>query len=70
MRIGLIILFIVQTDVPLTRHLHVLMQHLFIMSNFHTFGCLCYVLDHRLQSGTGKIPKWEPCVWMMGIHVR
>jgi hypothetical protein len=29
-------------------------------SNFHTFGCPCYVLDHRLQSGTGKIPKWEP----------
>jgi hypothetical protein len=30
------------------------------MSNFHSFGCPCYVLDHRLQSGTGKIPKWEP----------
>jgi hypothetical protein len=30
-------------------------------SNFHTFGCPCYVLDHRLQSDTGKIPKWEPC---------
>jgi hypothetical protein len=29
-------------------------------SNFYTFGCQCYVLDHRLQSGTGKIPKWEP----------
>jgi hypothetical protein len=30
------------------------------MSNFHTFGCPCYILYHRLQSGTGKIPKWEP----------
>jgi hypothetical protein len=37
-------------------------------SNFHTFGCPCYVLDHWLQSGTGKIPKWEPCV-RMGIYV-
>jgi hypothetical protein len=30
------------------------------LSNFHTFGCPCYVLEHRLQSGAGKIPKWEP----------
>jgi hypothetical protein len=37
-------------------------------SNFHTFGCPCYVLDHRLQSGTGKIPKWEPRAGM-GINV-
>ena len=37
-------------------------------SNFHTFGCSCYVLDHRLQSGTGKIPKWEPRA-RMGIYV-
>ena len=37
-------------------------------SNFHTFGCPYYVLDHRLQSGTGKIPKWEPCAGM-GIYV-
>jgi hypothetical protein len=36
--------------------------------NFHTFGCPCYVLDHWLQSGTGKIPKWEPCA-RMGIYV-
>ncbi len=28
--------------------------------NFHTFGCPCYVLDHRLQSGNSMIPKWEP----------
>ena len=27
---------------------------------FHTFGCPCYVLDHRLQSGLGGVPKWEP----------
>ncbi len=39
-----------------------------ILSNFHTFGCPCYVLDHRLQSGNGTIPKWEPCA-RMGIHV-
>ena len=38
------------------------------VSNFHTFGCLCYVLDHRLQSGLGQIPKWEPRSWM-GIYV-
>ena len=38
-------------------------------SNFHTFGCPCYVLDHRLQSGTGKIPKWEPRVRMGSIYV-
>ncbi len=37
-------------------------------SNFHTFGCQCYVLDHWLQSGTGKIPKWEPRM-QMGIYV-
>ncbi len=28
--------------------------------DFDTFGCPCYVLDHRLQSGLGQIPKWEP----------
>jgi hypothetical protein len=37
-------------------------------SNFHTFGCPCYVSDHCLQSGRGKIPKWEPCA-RMGIYV-
>jgi hypothetical protein len=39
-----------------------------ILSNFHTFGCPCYVLDHRLQSGNGTIPKWEPCS-RMGVYV-
>jgi hypothetical protein len=29
-----------------------------VMLNFHTFGCPCYVLDHRLQSGNGAVPKW------------
>jgi hypothetical protein len=29
-------------------------------TNFHTFGCPCYVLDLRLQSGNSMIPKWEP----------
>ena len=36
--------------------------------DFHTFGCPCYVLDDRLQSGLGQIPKWEPRSWM-GIYV-
>jgi hypothetical protein len=36
--------------------------------NFHTFECPCSVLDHRLQSGAGKIPKWEPRA-RMGIYV-
>jgi hypothetical protein len=39
-----------------------------IMSNFHTFGCPCYVSDQRLQSGNGTAPKWEPCA-RMGIYV-
>ncbi len=39
-----------------------------IMSNFHTFGCPCYVLDHQLQSGYGAVPKWEPRA-QMGIYV-
>ena len=38
------------------------------VTDFHTFGCPCYVLDHRLQSGIGQIPKWEPRSWM-GIYV-
>ncbi len=40
-----------------------------VVNNFHTFGCPCYLLDHRLQSGSGiKIPKWEPRS-RMGIYV-
>jgi hypothetical protein len=38
------------------------------VSNFHTFGCPCYVLDHRLQSGNSMIPKWEPRA-RMGLYV-
>jgi hypothetical protein len=38
------------------------------INNFHTFGCPCYVLDHRLQSGSKMIPKWEPRS-RMGIYV-
>jgi hypothetical protein len=30
------------------------------VSNFHTFGCPCYVLDHHLQFGNSMVPKWEP----------
>ncbi len=39
-----------------------------ILSNFYTFGCLCYVLDHCLQSGNGTILKCEPHT-QMGIYV-
>ena len=38
------------------------------MSNFHTFGSPCYVLDARFQSGLKTIPKWEPRA-QMGIYV-
>jgi hypothetical protein len=38
------------------------------VSNFHTFGSPCYVLDQRLQSGSSMIPKWEPRA-RMGIYV-
>jgi hypothetical protein len=37
-------------------------------TNFHTFGCPYYVLDHRLQSGNSMIPKWEPRA-QMGLYV-
>ena len=31
------------------------------LTNFHTFGCPCYVLDSRLQSaGCAGPPKWDP----------
>ena len=38
------------------------------VSNFHTFGSPCYVLDQRLQSGSSMIPKWEPRA-RMGLYV-
>jgi hypothetical protein len=38
------------------------------VSNFHTFGCPCYVLDHRLQFGNSMVPKWEPQA-QMGLYV-
>ena len=38
------------------------------VANFHVFGCPCYVLDHRLQSGQSMVPKWEPRA-RMGIYV-
>ena len=38
------------------------------IKSFHTFGCPCYVLDNRLQSGLSMIPKWEPRA-RMGIYV-
>ena len=38
------------------------------IKDFHTFGCPCYVLDHRLQSGQSMVPKWEPRA-RMGIYV-
>jgi hypothetical protein len=38
------------------------------IKDFHTFGCPCYVLDHRLQSGQSMVPKWDPRA-RMGIYV-
>jgi hypothetical protein len=38
------------------------------VSNFHTFGWSCYVLDHYLQSGNSIVPKWEPQA-QMGLYV-
>jgi len=38
------------------------------VSDFHTFGCPCNILDHRLQSGLGQILKWEPHS-RMGNHL-
>jgi hypothetical protein len=38
------------------------------VSNFYTFGCPCYVLDHRLQSSNSMVPKWEPRA-RMGLYV-
>ena len=37
-------------------------------SMFHTFGCPCFVLDARLQSGLSSCPKWEPRS-RLGIYV-
>jgi hypothetical protein len=39
-----------------------------ILSNFYTFGCPCYVLDHHIQSRNGTMPKWEPRA-QMGIYI-
>jgi len=43
-----------------------------VMSNFHTFGCPCYVLDHQLQSGN---MEWYQngslvlaCAYMLVVH--
>ena len=52
----------------LSKLLPVLIHHQSFFLDFHTFGCPCYVLGHRLQSGLGHIPKWEPRSWM-GIYV-
>ena len=30
------------------------------MRDFHPFGCPVFVLDEKLQSGLGAIPKWDP----------
>jgi hypothetical protein len=34
------------------------------LSDFHTFGSPCYVLNAHLQSGLKAIPKWEPRAWL------
>ena len=36
-------------------------QHKYLpIQSFHTLFCPVYVLDHRLHSAGGSIPKWEP----------
>jgi hypothetical protein len=30
------------------------------LTDLHPFGCPVYVLDSKLQSGNGSIPRWEP----------
>ena len=37
------------------------------LKDFHTWGCPCYVLDSREQTGT-MIPKWDPRS-RLGIYV-
>ena len=37
-------------------------------SIFHAFGCPCFVLDSRLQSGISAVPKWEPRA-RLGIYI-
>jgi len=34
--------------------------HQIDMDQLHTWGCPCYVLDSKLQSGSSMMPKWEP----------
>eukprot|EP00957_Ditylum_brightwellii_P167335 12739147-Ditylum_brightwellii.AAC.1 len=34
----------------------------------HTFGCLVYVLDTRLQTGNASVPKWNPRA-RLGIYM-
>ncbi len=43
-------------------------KEFFDPSIYHTFRSPCFVLDSRLQSGIGGLPKWEPrsC---LGIYV-
>jgi hypothetical protein len=36
--------------------------------NFHTFGCLCCILDSQLQENPKGVPKWEPRS-RLGIYV-
>ena len=38
------------------------------LRHHHTFGCPVYVLDGRLQSGGGSVPKWEPRS-RMGVYL-
>ena len=30
------------------------------LKHYHTFGCLVYILDFRLQSNSKGVPKWDP----------
>ena len=38
------------------------------LNHYHTFGCLVYILDSRLQTNPKGVPKWEPRS-RLGIYV-
>ena len=35
-------------------------NHKVKLNHYHPFGCPVFVLEALLQSGIGKIPKWDP----------
>ena len=38
------------------------------LKHYHTFGCLVYILDSRLQANPKGVPEWEP-QYRLGIYV-